>query len=126
MKKLANNAVLFGLLLLFCVSSAEAMGVLRSGKKELSNVQDSEWLLWYAGPAEKWVQALPVGNGWLGGMVFGGIGEEHIQLNTDTLWAGPPIPKDVVGARKYIDQARAYDHCMVENQISYQFREEAT
>ncbi len=46
--------------------------------------------LWYRRPAEKWVEALPVGNGRLGAMVFGGIVEEHLQLNEDTLWAGGP------------------------------------
>jgi alpha-L-fucosidase 2 len=33
---------------------------------------------------------LPVGNGWLGGMMFGGVGQEQIQFNDDTLWTGQP------------------------------------
>ena len=48
--------------------------------------------LWYEQPAESWVEALPVGNGRLGAMVFGGVTEERIQLNIDSLWAGPPFP----------------------------------
>ena len=44
--------------------------------------------LWYRQPAARWVEALPVGNGRLGGMVFGGLDVEHIQLNEDTVWAG--------------------------------------
>src|SRR3982751_2432395 len=44
--------------------------------------------LWYAQPARNWVEALPVGNGRLGGMVFGGVESEHLQLNEDTVWAG--------------------------------------
>ncbi len=44
--------------------------------------------LWYDRPAANWNEALPVGNGRLGGMVFGGTAEEQIQLNDDTLWAG--------------------------------------
>jgi len=44
--------------------------------------------LWYREPAEEWVQALPVGNGRLGAMVFGGVQEERIQLNEETLWDG--------------------------------------
>src|SRR5262245_23229660 len=44
--------------------------------------------LWYRRPAARWVEALPVGNGRLGGMVFGGIDLERIQLNEDTVWAG--------------------------------------
>lgn len=46
--------------------------------------------LWYRQPAHEWVEALPVGNGRLGAMVFGGVAEERLQLNEDTLWAGGP------------------------------------
>src|ERR1035441_6969518 len=45
-------------------------------------------VLWYRHPAQKWGDALPVGNGRLGAMVFGGIAKEHIQLNEDTIWNG--------------------------------------
>jgi len=47
-------------------------------------------VLWYQHPATQWVEALPVGNGRLGAMVFGGIVQERLQLNEDTLWAGGP------------------------------------
>jgi alpha-L-fucosidase 2 len=50
----------------------------------------SEWMLWYKQPAKIWTDALPVGNGRLGAMVFGGINEERLQLNEDTLWSGHP------------------------------------
>ncbi|WP_225998959.1 glycosyl hydrolase family 95 catalytic domain-containing protein [Paenibacillus sp. BJ-4] len=50
--------------------------------------------LWYRQPAEVWEEALPVGNGRLGAMVFGGIREERLQLNEDTLWSG--FPRDGV------------------------------
>src|SRR3990170_3198126 len=46
--------------------------------------------LYYTRPAAEWVEALPVGNGRLGAMVFGGIHQERLQLNEDTLWAGGP------------------------------------
>ena len=49
--------------------------------------------LWYKEPAREWTEALPVGNGRLGAMVFGGVNEELIQLNESTLWSGGPIPK---------------------------------
>jgi len=45
-------------------------------------------VLWYRHPAQKWGDALPVGNGRLGGMVYGGVTKEHIQLNEDTIWNG--------------------------------------
>ncbi|WP_168735720.1 glycoside hydrolase family 95 protein [Cohnella fermenti] len=53
--------------------------------------------LWYTAPAGKWTEALPFGNGRLGGMAFGGIGRERIQLNEDTLWSG--YPRDEVNER---------------------------
>ncbi len=45
-------------------------------------------VLWYRAPAASWNEALPIGNGRLGAMVFGGVGEERLQLNEDTVWAG--------------------------------------
>ena len=45
-------------------------------------------VLWYRHAAQKWGDALPVGNGRLGGMVYGGVAKEHIQLNEDTVWNG--------------------------------------
>jgi alpha-L-fucosidase 2 len=46
--------------------------------------------LWYRQPAENWIEALAVGNGRLGAMVFGKIANERIQFNEDTVWAGGP------------------------------------
>ena len=50
--------------------------------------QDRTNLLWYRQPATKWNEALPIGNGRLGAMVFGGVESERIQLNEDSIWAG--------------------------------------
>jgi len=63
-------------------------------------------VLWYDRPAGKWVQALPIGNGRLGGMVFGGTSEERIQLNEDTLWSGFPHDYTNPEARKHLDKVR--------------------
>ena len=49
---------------------------------------DQANLLWYRQPASLWTEALPIGNGRLGAMVFGGIPSERLQLNEDTIWAG--------------------------------------
>lgn len=49
-----------------------------------------EFALWYPRPAATWLEALPIGNGRLGAMVFGGTDRERLQLNEDTLWAGGP------------------------------------
>lgn len=47
--------------------------------------------LWYNSPAKNWNEALPLGNGRIGAMIFGGIEEEIIQLNEETLWSGGPV-----------------------------------
>lgn len=68
----------------------------------------SEFLLHYDKPAEKWTEALPVGNGRLGAMVFGRVNEELIQLNEATLWSGGPVAKNVnPKAFEFLAPARA-------------------
>ncbi len=59
--------------------------------------------LWYQRPAKRWVEALPVGNGRLGAMVFGGVPEERLQLNEDTVWAKYPLERDRDGAHHTTD-----------------------
>src|SRR3954469_24228648 len=54
----------------------------------VSATPDNGLTLWYKQPAEKWTDALPIGNGRLGAIVFGGVAEERLQLNEDTLWSG--------------------------------------
>ncbi len=62
--------------------------------------------LWYAQPAEKWTDALPVGNGRMGAMVFGGVFDERIQFNEDTLWKGHPHDYVRAGARDHLAEIR--------------------
>lgn len=50
--------------------------------------------LWYPTPASEWLQALPIGNGRLGAMVYGGTDNEELQLSDDTVWAGGPHEYD--------------------------------
>lgn len=54
----------------------------------------SEYKLWYQQPAVEWADALALGNGRLGAMVFGGIKNERVALNDDTLWSGSPGQND--------------------------------
>ncbi|MCH8525189.1 MAG: glycoside hydrolase family 95 protein [Balneolales bacterium] len=49
-------------------------------------------MLWYDEPAQSWQEALPLGNGLTGAMVFGGVGAEQFLLNDNTLWSGGPVP----------------------------------
>jgi len=46
--------------------------------------------LWYRKPAERWLEALPIGNGRMGAMIFGGVGQERIALSESTAWSGAP------------------------------------
>ena len=69
--------------------------------------------LWYDAPAAEWLQALPIGNGRLGAMVFGRVGQERLQLNIDTLHGGGPYdpanPESLAAlprVRELIDQGR--------------------
>ncbi|MHC4505545.1 MAG: glycoside hydrolase family 95 protein, partial [Planctomycetota bacterium] len=63
-------------------------------------------VLWYESPAAEWVEALPVGNGRLGAMVFGGVARERIQFNEDTLWTGKPHEYDHPGAADHLETIR--------------------
>ena len=56
----------------------------------MTNTNINNLVLWYQKPAQAWTDALPVGNGRLGAMVFGGVKQERIQLNEETLWDGGP------------------------------------
>jgi alpha-L-fucosidase 2 len=92
--------------------------------------------LWYDKPAERWEEALPVGNGSLGAMVFGGPVNERLQLNEDTIWAGAPynpvnpnakeaLPKvrEMVFAGEYEDAAKLVDEAVIaqpRGQMAYQ------
>lgn len=62
--------------------------------------------LWYREPASQWVEALPVGNGRLGAMVYGGAEEEHLQFNEDTVWSGRPHDYTHSGAAAHLPALR--------------------
>ncbi|WP_029014958.1 glycoside hydrolase family 95 protein [Niveispirillum irakense] len=84
-----------------------------------SNLSSSAWAagpdeheydpltLWYKKPAQEWVEALPLGNGRLGAMVFGGTGRERLQLNEDTLWGGGPYDPTHADALPALPEVRA-------------------
>jgi alpha-L-fucosidase 2 len=62
--------------------------------------------LWYQQPAQKWTEALPIGNGRLAAMIFGGVEREHLQLNEGTLWAGGPYDPNNPNALTALPEAR--------------------
>ena len=63
-------------------------------------------LLWYDSPAVEWLEALPVGNGRLGAMVFGGTESARLQLNEESIWAGSKIDNNNPGALKHLPEIR--------------------
>lgn len=70
------------------------------------SLQAREYKLWYDKPAAVWTEALPLGNGRLGAMVFGTPGVEQIQLNEETIWAGRPNNNANPNALEYIPKVR--------------------
>ncbi len=67
---------------------------------------EAEWKLWYRKPAGQWDEALPVGNGRLGAMVFGGVELEKLQLNEESVWAGKPLDPNNPAALKALPEVR--------------------
>ena len=62
--------------------------------------------LWYDRPAQNWNEALPIGNGRLGAMVFGNVAAERLQLNEETIWAGRPNNNANPEALEYLPKVR--------------------
>ncbi|MEA1886864.1 MAG: glycoside hydrolase family 95 protein [Bacteroidota bacterium] len=69
---------------------------------------ESAFTLWYEQPANKWEEALPVGNGRLGAMIFGRYNEERIQINEETYWTGGPYSSVVEGGYKVLPEIQKY------------------
>jgi len=69
--------------------------------------ESHELKLWYTKPASAWTEALPIGNGRLGAMVYGDVAQEHIQFNEETLWTGEPHDYAHEGASDYLPKIRS-------------------
>lgn len=103
MKLLKPNRIeriLIKILLFFTVILQISCGNIT--EKEL----DPSLTLWYNAPAANWNEALPIGNGRLGAMVYGGIENEIIQFNEETLWTGQPHDYAHEGASEVLDEMR--------------------
>jgi len=85
-------------LALFCLAASCAAAEPAAPAKPLS--------LCYRQPAREWVEALPVGNGRLGAMVFGGVARERVQFNEHTVWTGEPHDYAHPGAYKHLATLR--------------------
>src|SRR5258706_594665 len=67
---------------------------------------ESPLKLWYQQPAKNWNEALPVGNGRIGAMIFDGVNAERLQLNEDSLWSGAPQDADNSEALEALPEIR--------------------
>ena len=65
-----------------------------------------DMVLWYTQPGQNWLEGLPIGNGYMGAMVFGGLRQERIALNESTFWSGRPHDYDDPNASQYFPQIR--------------------
>ncbi|WBY09949.1 glycoside hydrolase N-terminal domain-containing protein [Sphingomonas sp. 7/4-4] len=77
------------------LASGAAFWLLPASASARTAPSRSDLSLWYRQPAARWNEALPVGNGRLGAMVFGRVAQERLQLNEDTLWAGAPYTRTI-------------------------------
>jgi alpha-L-fucosidase 2 len=87
-----------------------ALGALASAQWRATAAEQggpSALTLWYRQPAEVWTEALPIGNGRLGAMIFGGVPRERLQLNEDTLFAGGPYDPSNPEALEALPKVRA-------------------
>ncbi|MEJ7736431.1 MAG: glycoside hydrolase family 95 protein [Chitinophagaceae bacterium] len=97
----------FLLLGLFCFSFTNS----KAQHENISqNIQDKTFdpssLLWFSAPAQTWNDALPVGNGRLGAMIFGDPENERIQFNEETYWSGGPYSSVVKGGAKFLPEVQ--------------------
>jgi len=98
-----------GLVLLVCPSLQAAEDYRLGHQPALigeSPAPEESLSLWYRRPAQRWVEALAIGSGRLGAMVFGGVNRECLQLNEDTLWGGGPYDQNNPEALAALPEAR--------------------
>ncbi len=100
-KKIKALRFLSLLIALFAITSIDAKN------KKSAAISQQDLLIWYDEPASVWTEALPIGNGYMGGMIFGSPKQEHIQLNEGTLYSGDPN-----NSYKTIDIKRRYPAVM--------------
>jgi alpha-L-fucosidase 2 len=86
--------------------SVNNLGLQSAPARQMPGATDRDMLLWYRQPAEKWLEALPLGDGYMGAMVFGGLQQERIALNESSFWSGHPHDYNDTNALHYFPQIR--------------------
>jgi alpha-L-fucosidase 2 len=90
----------------FAAATLSLANTFPSASAESDDNREAPLLLWYDKPASEWTEALPIGNGRLGAMIFGVPASEQLQLNEDTLYAGSPYDPNNPEALKALPLAR--------------------
>jgi alpha-L-fucosidase 2 len=94
------------------VKTVNSVGLASAPSRESSTANQApeakkrDMVLWYRQPGEKWLDAMPIGNGYMGAMVFGGIQQERIGLNESSFWSGRPHDYNDTNAIKYFSKIR--------------------
>jgi alpha-L-fucosidase 2 len=102
-----KRVVVLAILISYLATTAAGDDLITS--KSIDNrLYNPSTLLWYKKPATVWEEALPVGNGRIGAMVFGKHGEERIQLNEETYWSGGPYSSVVKGGSAVLPEIQRY------------------
>src|SRR5690625_3843392 len=94
-KYIPGVTIFWGFMIAICFSSCNP-----------ENTSSNKLELWYEQPAKEWTDALPIGNGRLGAMVFGGVDKDHIQFNEASFWTGGPRDYNKKNAAQYLPQIR--------------------
>ncbi|MDR0698976.1 MAG: glycoside hydrolase family 95 protein [Tannerella sp.] len=106
MKQTVNRTIICYLPLVFATAALMTYSI-TSCNIFSNDAEETTLKMYYDEPAQEWVEALPVGNGRLGAMIFGGTDRELIQLNEESLWAGGPVdPNPNPDAPKYLPLIR--------------------
>jgi len=105
-QKKSRNPIAFVLAFCLIISGCVTEPTKQVNHNRLDTEDFSGMKLWYQQPAKEWTEALPVGNGRLGAMIFGGVKDENIQFNEDTLWTGGPHEYQHSGAVAYLPVVR--------------------
>ncbi len=86
-----------------CLSALQGIVAIATAVAAVAGEMSPQHVLWYKQPAIHWTEALPMGNGRLGAMVFGRVGQEQIALNEDTLYGGEPTLVGVPSIHQHVD-----------------------
>jgi len=123
MKKIASKLIVsLAIFYSFLIIQTSCNQLNKEDLQKPATEAERDMVLWYNQPGEKWLEGMPVGNGYMGAMIFGGIEYERIALNESSFWSGRPhdysnpeafkyfpLIRDLVFAEKYQEAEKMAD-----------------